>query len=144
MMNEFIVWDEENKCFVNMNMLYDIDFYSKQVNYFYLEEIAESEFEENSVCTSNFSICNYIGKTDIEGNKIFADSSIVEMDIYDEDGEHLHIGYFRYNDSLLLYEFIEKADSFGVKNIWRMEKLQTYSVNLKIIGTLQQDKELLK
>ena len=74
----------------------------------------------------------YIGKTDIEGNKIYADSSIVEFSTNDLGWQK---GYFSYNENGLNYQFNSKDGALLTD--WMEIK------NLKIIGTLQENKELL-
>ncbi len=122
-MKEFIVWDK------NDNRFLDSLFVNCELN----EAVSNNE---------DFEIFQYIGKADIKGNKIYADSSVVEMTIRDEDGKHTHIGFFNYNSFLLCYDFREpyKNGEMSGNRIWRMEKLQIYSVQFKIIDTIQENK----
>ena len=132
MNNEFIVWDEDYECFIDETecIFKDGTLYRDHSNF--LNQLSH-----------DLTMFWGIGKTDIESNRIYADCSIVEMTITDEDGKHRHRGHFRYNDEILCYEFVEPLPE-NCRRIWRMEKLQIYHVSLKIIGTLQENKELLK
>ena len=134
-MNEFIVWDDIRKVFLD-----DDDDFSLQQD----GCLIRGYYPEGSPAYANddFSYFNYIGKTDINDKKIYADSSILKMTISDEDGEHNHKGYFTYNELLLCYEFKEpfKDGEMSGNRIWRMEKLQPYLVTFKIIDTIQENK----
>jgi hypothetical protein len=130
-MREFITWDKVSKRFhERLNYGDAIEFDKVDKNYKVYSHESFEDFE-------------FIGKTDdtSEQNKMYANSSIIDMTINDEDGTHSHIGYFDYNELILCYEFREKSGEFT--RIWRLEKLQPYSVELKVIGTLQQNPELL-
>ncbi len=111
-MNEFIVWDKVNKEFGRISEA---------------GTISEWSWDE---CTSNndYTLHQYIGKTDINGNKIYADSSIVEFNILDSK----YRGFFTYNSARLRYEIeISSKESIiydgGVKDF-------------KIIDTIQENK----
>jgi len=84
----------------------------------------------------------YIGKTDIEGNKIYADFSIVEVKLKDyailKFNPNKFIGYFSYNEKTLRYLFHadDKIHGWGADFLNHLEYI-------KIIGTLQENKELL-
>ena len=135
-MNEFIEWDEEKQkfqeplgsCFLNIN-----EWFSTYKRY-----------EK----PSRFTIHQYIGKTDDtpEQNKIYADSSIVEFNYVDKlqpttddkSNNKTIRGYFKYcNESLRYYIIDLKAKETIYFWTGYTEK------NLKVIGTLQENKELL-
>lgn len=130
-MNKFIVWDVDMERFQTEDEL--------MVNENGLVCNSQGELLEENIYKPKW----HIGKTDIEDNDIYADCSIVEMTINDEDGMHSHKGFFNYNEALLCYEFKEPIPGAYGRRIWRMERLQTYSVIFKIIGTLQENGELL-
>jgi len=141
-MNEFIVWDKEDyfgsdiKFYTiaelmqdeHMTLIFDSDGTMRVLDYDVDETPTEMEFET----------FNYIGKTDIEGKKIYADSSIVEFRFDD----FLYKGYFVYNTITLRYDvrtYHKHTNSY---------ELYTYDIDamsdFKIIDTLQENPELLK
>jgi len=74
----------------------------------------------------------HIGKTDIEGNKIYAECSIVEFMVLD----CRYMGFFTYNARLLRYEL--EVSEFGNSEYSNSIR------DLKVKGTLQEDKHLLR
>jgi len=128
-MNEFIVWDKEKKKFSDdawFNLHPNGDLVKLSNNRFYN-------------CNQNHSIHNYIGKTDDtpEKNKIYADCSIVEF----ENMSEKQIGVFIYSNSISGYKI-----RMSKKDTWDEWLNINYNdmKNFKVIGTLQQDKHLLK
>ena len=118
-MNEFIVWDDDNKCFK-----YDTSVYQG------------SAFVAGGEIIRNATFHNYIGKTDIEGNNIYTDSSIIEFEYY-EDGEWItYIGYFSFDDENLRYELLASHEDIELD----FDRISS----LRILGSLQENKELLK
>ena len=86
----------------------------------------------------------YIGKTDIEGNKIYADSSIVELNFkprFDIETTEYVIGFFTFCTKELRY--VIKVLN---KHLFDTLYYDEYTIlNLKIIDTLQENKlELLE
>lgn len=77
----------------------------------------------------------HIGKTDIEGDKIYADSSIVEW-IHQKN---TYRGYFSFNKTYLRYEVCV----FDGGDIQAVDYFYLGHNRFKIIGTLQEDKHLL-
>jgi len=130
-MNEFIVWDKLKEQFITERIAVGINgvvivFKDGKVRDFLIPE--------------KFSIHNYIGKTDDtpENNKIYADCSIVEFE-YGNIKNKL-IGVFTFNIDELRYEIdIYNNTSYSCLN-YDFEDMQ----NFKVIGTLQQNKHLLK
>lgn len=125
-MNEFIVWDNDTNKFVD-----DIDTvrYSWSSNFREIIEAVEN----------HHSIFPYIGKKDINGKKIYTDSSIVKFDkIFAGGGNRIAQlkGCFFYSKEDLRYR-IRTEHSGIIDYDYKMIK------NLKVIGTLQQDKHLL-
>jgi len=115
-MNEVIVWDEDSECFI--------------------EDFAMEEYMPlNDIFKSNgYQFFNYIGKTDINDKKIYADCSIVEFTVADYKTKD--IGYFTYDSDYTSYLV---KNSRGVV----LKYSKKFIRNLKIIGTLQEDKHLL-
>ena len=82
-MNEFIVWNKDSKVFIRGND-FKINHKGNLVDFMGLKANSKKHF-------------NYIGKTDINGKKIYADSSIVEFCVYDNLNKGLRLippGYF--------------------------------------------------
>lgn len=63
-MDEFIVWDDKIKKFLEPMTI---------------EQLAISKPIKDKFTMVNWTICKYIGKKDINGKKIYADSSIVKV-----------------------------------------------------------------
>ena len=117
-MNEFIVWDEDNKCFQGNVKLYLSEAF-----------ILGGEMIKNS------SIHQYVGKTDdtSEKNKVYADCSIVEFDIpYNSGRVGKDKGVVKYDVDYLQYFIFSEDYIYEYKEI----------SNLKVIGTIQENKEL--
>lgn len=123
-MIKFTVWDKNLECFRDGTLAFGYDDF---------EWVLLNESNEQIVSNYSGEIFNYIGKTDIEGKKIYADSSIVE---YDSRLHGKQRGYFSYNRRDLRYE-LTLFNGMKVSYAWKREW------NLKIIGTLQEDKHLL-
>jgi len=134
-MNEFIVWDKTKKMFCEDNRFdFRIDREGELYNL--------GKIKMNSKYENLFEHFNYIGKTDIEGEKIYADSSVVEFEfrLFDDEDYKTLKGYFSYNSEYCLYELREPY----AKNSYMIYYLKDGDLkNLKIIGTLQEDKHLL-
>jgi hypothetical protein len=128
-MNEFIVWDKKSKIFHYAYIARGILHHDRLVDF-----------------TNNLEVFNYIGKTDIEGNKIYADSSIVEFSIFKDndleifpDKETMK-GYFTFNSNSLSYSIRTLDDSH---ENFDFISVHNRIVDLKIIDTLQENKKLL-
>ena len=136
-MNEFIIWDKGKERFpTSDNFLIDSKGFISNLN--------NEQLDENT-----YIPLYYIGKTDINDKKIFADSSIVESRItYDVGGTFETLrGWFRFNSERLNYEFIVPVNhNNGMKprEIYNYSKLHYKMSNLKVIGSLQENPELLK
>jgi hypothetical protein len=143
-MNEFVVWDKRFKIFANeLSDGYMIDLDNRI-----------KIFKQNGIHVESdeLDLFEYIGKTDINGNKIYADSSIVEFEVINgcvcnilevecDCKYSKHIGYFSYNSERLCYELIQ-TDSEEFNRIYLMfiDNIK----NIKVIGTIQENKDLLK
>ncbi|MCK4874810.1 MAG: hypothetical protein KAS26_03090 [Sulfurimonas sp.] len=156
-MNEFIVWDKKSKKFrVVANILYNTqsihDINKKDIEIkgvqLWGEPFNPREEDNPDILVrrwaKEFTIHNYIGKTDIEGNKIYADSSIVELRrIYRHfGGDEILKGFFTFNKETSAYDFIS-SDEYGNTIIHYNKNIIGHISNLKIIGTLQENRELL-
>ena len=141
-MNEFIVWDEKKKRFL------DADEFAIDNNgsvYHWLNDNSLQPMKK-------YQLFKRIGKTDINGKKIYADSSIVEFEyedriptLLDDDVIIKFTAYFQYHPDELRYELIIlDYDRTKTKSIY---SVLSYNMdlmkNLKVIGTIQQDKHLL-
>jgi len=83
-----------------------------------------------------------IRKTDTEGNKIYADSSIVEFDFKEAGHTNKAIGYlyfenFCYRIKILKTDMRSDIDDLPMH-------FQSANTDFKIIGTLQENPELLE
>ena len=121
-MNEFIVWDEYNKKFIDKSKCVFSD-----------GTIFRNARDFEDMVSDDLSIFNYIGKKDINNNKIYADCSIVEFGY--TSGKS--IGYFTFNKDRLSYDLIDR----GTKLNYSYNYNQIHS--LKVIGTLQENSDLL-
>ena len=129
-MNEFIVWDTEN--FISLSQAFKDEAVVVDLSDGFDSYTLDIGFE-------NYSLHNYIGKTDIDGNKIYADCSIVEFEYMTNSFNSYKLrGYFKWNNMKLGYDL--KIDN----PMFMMTDFYIPSLDLKVIGTLQQDKHLLK
>ncbi len=121
-MNEFIVWDDKYKIFIK-----DIT----------IEQLAISEPLKNKMHLANWSIFNYIGLKDIEDDKIYADSSIVEFEHFTQT----YIVTFHFDLSELKYftRVLSTSDK-GVEIGYEREYSVIKECDFKIIDTIQENK----
>lgn len=124
-MNEFIVWDEEKKAF-NKNEVWMDRFGA----FYTLPELSYSETKGKFWDRHSMKTFNYIGKTDINENKIYADCSIVEIEYGLYSTRRTIVGYFSYNSSFCRYDFIGNESNFNF----------TLINSIKIIDTIQENK----
>lgn len=129
-MNEFIVWDKTKSKFSELKaieffkggfVINPRDLSTKRMD----KQLNENECE----------LFPYIGKTDIDNEKIYADCSIVEFEYYFTDGwdEDMQ-GVFKYLPNELRYEIQLVNDGCHVSF------QPSYIRNLKIIDTIQENK----
>ena len=122
-MNEFIVWDKERKRFR----------YDQASNHIAIGK--QIDYMEDKL-----TIHQYIGKTDDtpQKNKIYADCSIVEFDRLTlfGDFDKKQIGVFRYCSETLRYVLVTKDTNLTTGYVRGIK-------NIKVIGTIQEDKHLL-
>ena len=159
-MDEFIVWSNSGQRFLKINE-FSVSMQGKIILFRggYIFDIVESGQE--------YVLCRDIGKTDTEGSKIYAESSIVEFNYVAEDTKL--VGFFTFDSENLLYAIdvislngkdIKESDRNNFSDWWstkwnHKKQLIYYSedrigIDFKIIGTLQDnnnslqtDKELL-
>ena len=130
-MNEFIIWDDEdNKFIIWENVVFTKD---KDDDFIIIMKEIDPIVSEGR----NFKSFNYIGKKDINNNKIYADSSICEIAIkHRTDGNRISIGYFVFNLEYLRHEVVF-IDGYmkGKKEFYN-----GFMYRFKIIDTIQQNK----
>lgn len=138
-MNEFIVWDKKSKSFIDhrktttaVSSTNSLCLFRNGVIYD-VKIIASNEEEE---CKEDYDVTvhKYIGKTDINNKKIYANSSIFNFGYSVEKAKH--IGYFFFCDELLSYK---------IKIVSKKFKGETFIYdgsirNIKIIDTIQENK----
>ena len=141
-MQEFIVWDKRSNSF-NDDLMLDKDGHCFG--------LCGLENEIVYLKTEDYTVHKNIGKTDIDGNKIYADSSIVEFDTIEgcvcdilevvcECKYIKKIGYFTYNKDRASYEIKSPmTDGFNQMFLLFRDRIS----NIKVIGTLQENPELL-
>lgn len=139
-MNEFIVWDEDNQQFSTFDELMSDEWCVSELDengqiFFKYSNCAEDDWEHEYV-EMNTKLFYGIGKTDINGKKIYADSSIVEFDYETMGKKYNMIGYFKYNNKKLSYDIISLNKLLDIE-------LFTYPCEawkFKIIDTVQENK----
>ena len=135
-MDEFIVWDKKFDRF-----LPEEDIAISSLGFIF--ELNEDGYFPKNV--KDFTIHKAIGKTDIEGSKIYADSSIVEFEFFHNEAvpslSKCLKGYFTYIDKILAFNIKVIGDEISSLNYSHFSRR---TINLKIIGTLQENPELLK
>lgn len=142
-MNEFIVWDKENNIFFDRESNFD-KIYSKTDDEMYCSEEMYTNWvyyifgfdiliDNNDRLTSH----EYIGKTDIDNKKIYADCSIVNIEYFDyrHKGEIRATGYFTKNKEKHCLELVtERGERANfIEHI-------SWVRSLKIIDTIQENK----
>ena len=123
-MNEFMMWDKIEKEWLTTGNMPICS----------MEETLVFDFSDSNEESSHL----YIGKTDIYGNKIYADSSIVEFEYYDMDVDSGWVkakSVITFDDEDLMYLIAIDGELCNFK--------QHDIVNLRVIGTLQENPELL-
>ena len=139
-MNNFIVWDEDEREF------YIVDTMIGTINGYKVAKVKPLPENCDSECYSELKVFDWdysdedkifkpIGIKDINNNPIYADCSIVEFEFFETLDNMINIkGYFQYHKeslSYLVYIFEYKR---------RIEFLQYRMRNFKIIDTIQENK----
>ena len=128
--SEFILWDRIFKRFTSEfpnNYCLDLDGKVKEFGNSYIKKEKDTAFD----------VLSYIGKTDVNGDRIYADCSIVETTILDESGAIILFGFFMYNKKELRYELnIELNGKEPVCLHFDSERM----VNVKVVDTIQENK----
>jgi len=132
-MNEFVVWDKDRRVWIDESY----PFYINSTGLLCIQRNNKVMMIENDC-----EVFNYTGKDDIDGNKIYADCSIVEFEYKEKFNSEIKKlkGFFIWDNTNLLY-YIEVLGVFGRRPMINYKGLKIK--NLKIIGTLQENKELL-
>ena len=133
-MNEFVVWDKDAQCF------YDGE--NNGINVFQLNQDGTLSFYQNcdDGCFDDYYANKFytpfkdIGLKDINGKKIYADSSIVEFN--NSKLWNKYNGIFFYNKERLCYQ-IKIIGSIRNNEIIPYDK---YCSDFKIIDTIQENK----
>lgn len=120
-MNKFVVWDKKNKRFLDGDE-FAIDDNGKVYNW------------DSDSCLKpfklNMELLNYIGKNDINNNKIYADCSIVKL------GDD--IGFIKYSPFLSANVFISLS---YYKTEQPLMECSLFNINnMEIIDTIQENK----
>ena len=132
-MDEFIVWDKEHRLFANIETLSMNGLGQIKLN---------SGWEHiDKTC---YTTHPYIGKKDINGKKIYADSSIVEFDFqgFGETTTETYRGFIEWNKDRFRYDInvFSHADRRGDNYIFDLGKCLSNISDLKITDTIQQNK----
>jgi len=156
-MNEFIVWDKKSKKFrvvssivYDTGSVWDIDKEKIDIKLVNLwGQPFNDDGEQNPDILvqrepKDFTIHRYIGKTDIENNKIYADSSIVEFECWEEDfedGTEINtneniICFLTYDKDSLIYNLVDIESNQKIS----YEYCSSDFRNPKIIDTIQENK----
>lgn len=150
-MNEFIFWDKsEKKFYDNVNTFYDNNEQYRcaladgkvLVHHYYneYEEDLINPYKEDNVIVP----FQYIGLNDIDNNKIFADSSIVEFDFlgFGELTPDNYAAFIKWNREKFRYDIqtLSRIDKDGDFYVFDMGKCIDRISNIKIIDTIQENK----
>lgn len=135
-MNEFAVWDNYEEEFIEDELIAK---YSDGIMIIADLDNDVCELLNNENYKDRYQSFDYIQKDDIEGNKIYADSSIVEFDLGLHSNRKRAIGFFSFCYTFKRYQII-------VLNSFEINKDALYIYNpfnmgkFKIIDTVQQNK----
>jgi len=131
-MNEFIVWDRENKKFVE-NLT---DYYLDKDCLLWKEEC--SKYECDLIIATDCICFPHIGKKDINNKKIYANCSIVEFKHITTYGcSYIRQGYFTFDNDLCCY--IIKCINEDLILIYACSVFSAIT-DIKIIDTIQENK----
>ena len=133
-MSEFTIWSEQRKEFMSKDGFNDCIGLTLDMEL--------KNFDDN-LLPSGYKLFWGIGKKDINDKNIFADSSIVEFNFKKNKYDLLMFpmkGYFVYSTEELRYAIIPLSDEDF--SYYFFDHLSM--TNLKIIGTIQENGDLLK
>jgi len=141
---EKVIWDRTHNRFLYPNMINGIAFDNGNVHYISTNE--KPKLSHNDLFAEEVEFFSYFGLNDTSGNKIYADSSIIEFNIRNVGKQLPVIGYFKFDPILMRY-YIRIVKDIGVEDRYYLG-LQTipFSVysdfisNIKIIDTIQENK----
>lgn len=130
-MNDFIVWDVDNNKFLDNELFENQIFRDTKGNVCWFSYKGINKVD-------NYKAFDYIEKNDIEGNKIYANSSIVgfELDWTSRNISREQKGYFSYNPDYACYDWVDLTNN----RIVRLGVHFNHLKNIKIIDTIQQNK----
>lgn len=133
-MNEFIVWDKDSKSFTeNFTISPDGSVWVGRAG---VDTGYKLQYEKKDTA----KLLNYIGKTDINNKKIYADCSIVEFDIkdhIDKNKNRKYVGFFSFDSRGLRYR-INYILSDGTYESMTYNRGRVR--NIEIIDTIQENK----
>ena len=131
-MKDFIVVNEETGVIVDDNDFF-IDMNGKLFN---------SYDGEISACLEKYKSRRCIGKTDIKGKNIYADSSIVEFSLFSRSNEDVFRGIVKYDNEVCAYyiEYFKVGKPLFINKVYFVE---SNIQDLKVVGNLQEKKDLL-
>lgn len=140
-MNEFIVWDNKFKKFVSDNDDTGREFFVNCDGKVFLKTIGMETFGGNIQLEweiNRFKQFPHIGKTDINGKKIYAESSILRINHFIDNKGKQHYVYRKVSWS-------EKYSAWVVKTLddkeeWLYYVVERNAKNLEIIDTIQENK----
>ena len=139
-MNEFIIWDKLSTRFgfgkvlqVKLNGNLYVEFKDENGKEFYKYRTPK-----------DIEILNYIGLDSVSGQKIYADSSIVEFDFlgFGELIPDIYTVFIKWNREKFRYDIqtLSRVDKNGDLYIFDLGKCIDRISNIKIIDTIQENK----
>lgn len=144
-MYEFIAWDEKRKKMLRGDGQAEVGIiaWSGDIFPIYKSSTIDGDYYSSAdlddyLFHRDIILFQDIGKTDDtpEQNKIYADSSIVEFDLIGTEKDKKLRGYFTFNNQELIFDIFTYEGNYN---------LLMYDIrNLKVIGNLQENPELLK
>ena len=149
-MKNFIAWDKKSKKFRAIDsIVYDTnsvhDLYRKKennlVNLWGENVILSSEDCSPDILikreSGEFTLHEMLEVKDINNKRIYADSSIVEI----ERGDNIFYAYFSFDKKYLRYEICTFAcNNFDIKEVNRVDFFYFGEAKFKIIDTIQENK----
>lgn len=165
-MNEFVIWIKTKMCgkdfidcvHIDVDKMIEEDKTIDCIIDEHLEEVDQSHCSCTISEAQNYCDCmggdwsgeyeiisknDYVGISDINDIKIISDSSIFEFDYnpgYISSKDETYRGYFEFNENTLSYMINIPKEDYK----WHFIEVFSRIKNIRIIGTLQENKELLK
>lgn len=132
-MNEFIVWDNLEEEFIDEEYIARYSggiLFKADIDNEVIDLLLDEKDDKN-----RYIPFDYIGKTDINGEKIYADSSIVKFEYIPCDKEHIVKAYFTWDDEYLKY-IIDPLEGYDSTIEYESFKF----LNIEIVDTIQENK----